>query len=424
MKSHSAVAHKKLQIRNLQNRDFQNLREGGKAGARFGIIGFMTEYMFLAAAAAVCAAAAFCVWRIAKSQADAAKSAAREEIERMRAMYESALSATEDKFRTVAQKVLEDRGRRIDSEGRDSLRNIVDPLAKRISEYERKIEDFKGANEKLGQKMSDELAHLQRFAEEARKYTGALLGGTKIQGVWGENILRHTLEASGLVEGEHFDLQKAQENGVPDAWIYDVRNKHIILIDAKTNIKDYIEAENAGDDKARRAQALKEHARSVRKQIDNLASKSYATNVKNVKDGYSVLPLVGMFCPVDRALEAALSADPQLMQYAYDKGIVLLTPLTLLGFLWLVSWGWRQQAVEREFDEIRDQGRKMVEAVDLLFGDVKNAGAALRNALAAFESLEKRLENEGAGRTSVKRIAEKLIASGAAPVGKQLKNLK
>ena len=59
-----------------------------------------------------------------------------------------------------------------------------------------------------------------------------------------------------------------------------------------------------------------------------------------------------------------------------------------------------------------------------LFGDVKNAGAALRNALAAFESLEKRLENEGAGRTSVKRIAEKLIASGAAPVGKQLKNLK
>lgn len=375
--------------------------------ALFAKIGGMEAFGILAAAAcvaaaAVCgaAAAAFLLRRAARSRAEA-----------------------EDRFRIIAQKVLEDRARAVEADGARTLREAVEPLGRRLAEYEKRLEEFKSANDLAGQRMADGIKRFGEFAAEARRYTGALVGGAKVQGVWGENILRRTLEACGLKEGEHFEMQRSSGAGIPDVWIYDALNSRAILVDAKTNIKDYLEACDPSIDKAKREQAMREHARSVRRQIDGLAAKRYAEGAKPPRDGYETLPLVGMFCPSEAALEGALSADPLLMQYAYDRGIVLATPLTLLGLLWLVSRGWRQKAVERRFDEIRDQGRKVVEAVDLLLGDVKAVANALASAQTAFSSLEKRLSADADGRTSMKRIAERLVAAGAAPSGKALKNL-
>ena len=385
----------------------------------------MTAELFigLAVGAAACVAVAVSVLFVARAQVRAVREQADAALQSQQELYSRILQTARDSFGAVAQQVLDDRGRRLDEIGANALHGIVDPLKERLSEYERKVEAAKASSDRFGQHMDEQLRHLSEFAAQARAYTNALVGGNKLQGLWGENILRRTLEASGLREPEHFETQKSQEDGVPDVWVYDVRNRHVILIDAKTNIKDYLEAYNAADDNARREQALKAHARSVRRQIDNLAAKEYAGKCECLREGYTVLPLVGMFCPSDTVLEAALSADPGLLQYAYDRGVVLVTPLTLLGLLWLVSWGWQQKAVERQFDDIRDQGRKVVEAVDLLLGDVKGMASGLKSAQTAFESLSRRLCENGEGRTSIKRIAEKLVASGANPVNKTLKNL-
>ena len=193
----------------------------------------------------------------------------------------------------------------------------------------------------------------------------------------------------------------------------------MILIDAKMNIKDYIAAFNLLDDAAHKPEkekAMRAHAASVRRQVDNLAAKDYA-NVVKPRDGYVNLPLVAMFCPFNAILEAALAVDPALVQYAYEKGIVLVTPLTLWGYLWLVSWGWKQHEVERRYDEIQSLGRDVVGALDALLNDLATVGDSLEKARAAYESLNKRATDEK-GQMSVRRVARKLLDYGVMPKGK------
>ena len=165
---------------------------------------------------------------------------------------------------------------------------------------------------------------------------------------------------------------------------------------------------------------MKAHAASIRKQVEDLAAREYAKKV-TPKEGYEILPLVAMFCPFNAILEAALAVDPALVQYAYEKGIVLVTPLTLWGYLWLVSWGWKQHEVERRYDEIQALGRDVVTAVDSLLNDIERIGKSLGDAQIAYDSLQKRALVDK-GRMSVRRAARKLLEYGVMPKG-ELKQL-
>ncbi len=219
----------------------------------------------------------------------------------------------------------------------------------------------------------------------------------------------------------HFDLQQGgRDEGRPDASIYDAMNRRIMLIDAKMNIKDYIYAYNLPDDEAHRAEksrAIKAHVASIKRQIDNLAEKKYAATVAPTRPGYENLPLVAMFCPFNTVLEAALAEDPALMQYAYEKNIVLVTPLTLWGYFWLVSWGWKQQAIESQFEEIKKQGGEVLSALDAVMNDLVAMGEALDKAAGAYGDLRRRVMDDK-GKMSVRRVAKKLMDCGVAPAAK------
>ena len=319
----------------------------------------------------------------------------------------------------MAADLLGDKQGALSKANEESLRTLFGGLRERLDKYEREVEASARSNREMGVEMRTHVDSLQRFAAEARSFTSALIGGNKIQGNKGEEILTNLLEKSGLQKGVHYDAQLgARDEGRPDVSIYDVRNHHVILIDSKMNIKDYISACNLPDDaahKEEKARALKAHVASIRRQVDNLSSKDYANTV-TPKEGYTNLPLVAMFCPFDTVLEAALIADPALVQYAYEKNIVFVTPLTLWGYLWLVSWGWKQREVERRYDEIQALGRDVVAAVDSMLGDLEAMGASLAKAQSSYENLHKRATAEK-GQTSVRRVARKLLDYGITPKG-------
>jgi DNA recombination protein RmuC len=269
--------------------------------------------------------------------------------------------------------------------------------------------------------MKTQLAALQNFADRAQAFTAALVGGNKIQGNRGEEILAGILEKSGFQKGREYDVQQGSaDEGRPDVSIYDAINKHVILVDSKMNIKDYIEASGLPDDEAHRVERerfLKAHVAGIKRQIDSLSAKKYAETVTPSREGYTNLPLVAMFCPFNTVLEAALAQDPALMQYAYERGIVIVTPLTLWGYLWLISWGWKQREVERRFDEIQKLGGAVVSALDALVNDLAATGDALAKASKAFESLDRRATDEK-GQMSVRRVARALMDYGVVPTGR------
>ena len=326
-----------------------------------------------------------------------------------------------NEFAALAAKLLDEKGQSLAAANEKSVGVLFRQLQERLLKYEAEVEKAAGENTKLGEHMKTQLAALQNFADRAQAFTAALVGGSKIQGNKGEEILAGILEKSGFRKGREYDTQLgAAGEGRPDASIYDAMNSRIILVDAKMNIKDYISACGLPADdahKAERERLFKAHAASVRRQIDSLASKNYAETVAPTREGYANLPLVAMFCPFEAILETALEYDPALVQYAYERKIVLVTPLTLWGYLWLVSWGWRQKAVEKRFDEIQAMGKEVVSALDSLVNDIETMGEMLGKAEAAYESLRKRAIGEK-GQTSVRRVAKKLMDCGVVPSGK------
>ena len=351
-----------------------------------------------------------------------ARTRSQDEISQAKAMELAAQrESLKAEFAKLAADLLGDRQRALTKSNEDSVRSLFSDLKAKLDKYEKEVEDSARSNTQMGAEMKAHIGSLQKFADEARAFTAALIGGNKIQGNKGEEILESLFEQSGLRKGEQYEMQigEKRDEGRPDACIYDVRNRHVILIDAKMNIKDYIAACNLPDDAAHRSEkekAMRAHAASVRRQVDNLAAKDYANAVKP-RDGYANLPLVAMFCPFNAILEAALAVDPALVQYAYEKGIVLVTPLTLWGYLWLVSWGWKQHEVERRYDEIQSLGRDVVGALDALLNDLATVGDSIEKARAAYESLNRRATGEK-GQMSVRRVARKLLDYGVMPKGK------
>ena len=265
--------------------------------------------------------------RIALAEAEAQRRGQEEMNQSLARELEAQRNALRSEFAKMAADLLGDKQGALSKANEESLRTLFGGLRERLDKYEREVEASARSNREMGVEMRTHVDSLQRFAAEARSFTSALIGGNKIQGNKGEEILANLLEKSGLQKGVHYDAQLgARDEGRPDVSIYDVRNHHVILIDSKMNIKDYISACNLPDDaahKEEKARALKAHVASIRRQVDNLSSKDYANTV-TPKEGYTNLPLVAMFCPFDTVLEAALIADPALVQYAYEKNIVFV----------------------------------------------------------------------------------------------------
>ena len=328
--------------------------------------------------------------------------------------------ALRNEFAELATRLLGEKQGDLTRANADSVKMLFTDLKERLDRYEKRVETATVNSQQLGAEMKTRVDSLQEFAKEARAFTSALVGGNKIQGNKGEDILANLLEQSGLRKDVHYETQAGlRDEGRPDVKIYDVRNHHVIFIDAKMNIKDYIAAYNLPDDAAHKEEkkrALKQHVTSIRRQIDGLAAKDYANTIAP-REGFVNLPLVAMFCPFNTVLEAALIEDPALVQYAYEKGIVLVTPLTLWGYLWLVSWGWKQREVERKYDEIQELGRDVVTAVDSLLNDLSTVGDALEKARTAYDGLYRRA-TEDKGQMSVKRVARKLLEYGVMPKGR------
>jgi DNA recombination protein RmuC len=390
----------------------------------------MAEALIVVLCAVVAVLAGVLLWMARKClalQGEARLAAARQEdaqaLEAARARVLDAQRETlRQEFGVLAARLLGEQQKNLVEANARSVDGLFRPLREKLEQYEHHVRLAAGENVKLGEHMKTQLSALQQFADRAQAFTAALVGGNKIQGNRGEEILANILAQSGFERGREYDVQTGPAaQGRPDVSIYDAMNKRIILVDAKMNIKDYIEACNLPDDtlnRPLRERALKAHAASVRKQIDGLSARQYAATLPPSREGYENLPLVAMFCPFNAVLESALAQDPTLMQYAYERSIVLVTPLTLWGYLWLVSWGWKRQAVEKSFDEIQRLGGEVVRALEALVGDLENVGKALGQAQGAYDALYKRV-TEDKGRMSVRRVAENLSSYGIASSGKR-----
>ncbi|MGB7408179.1 MAG: DNA recombination protein RmuC, partial [Pontixanthobacter sp.] len=225
-------------------------------------------------------------------------------------------------------------------------------------------------------------------------------------GRWGERALQNVLEQCGLSQHTDFNLEQSidTEGGRlrPDA-IVNVPGQKKLVIDAKVSLNAYQEAFEADDDNVRKA-ALLAHAKSMRNHVQQLGAKSYQSQFDDAPD------YVVMFVPGEHFVAAALEADPELWDFAFQNGVLLASPTNLVAIARTIAQVWRQDQLADEAREIGKAGAELYERLATASQHLKRVGSGLETAVGNYNKFVGSFERNVL--TSGKRLADKGIEIG------------
>lgn len=329
-------------------------------------------------------------------------------------LLERARESLSDQFKALAGEILESNSRRFAEQNQNNLSHILEPLRERLGSFQQKVESIYVEEGKDRSALKEQVQQLMRLnntlSEEARQLTAALRGSSKQQGNWGELVLERVLEASGLRKNHEYLVQDARTDAdgqrrQPDVVILLPEDRRLV-VDAKVSLIAYERLVNADDD-AQREVALREHLNSVRNHLRQLSDKAY----QNLYGGES-LDFVLMFVPIEPAFISAVNSDARLFMDAWENNVLLVSPSTLLFVVRTVAHLWRQEAQNRNAQDIARRGAELYDRLVGFTEELLQVGSKLEAAQDAWRNATKRLSE---GRGNVIRQAELLRELGVKP---------
>lgn len=216
------------------------------------------------------------------------------------------------------------------------------------------------------------------------------LRSNSARGKWGEVQLRRVVEAAGMLAHVDFSEQvhTATDDGVhrPDMVVRLPGGKELVL-DAKVPLTAFLNAHDVGTtDSAATQQHLARHAKAVKAHIDSLAGKRYWTSAMNSPE------LVICFVPVESILSAALTADPELLDYAMTRNVVLASPISLMAILKAVAFSWRQDVLTESAKELFELSAQLYTRLGTMGEAVSAIGVSLKTSVDRYNKLVGTLE--------------------------------
>lgn len=316
-------------------------------------------------------------------------------------------------FAELAGKIFDEREQRFAETSNERLGQLLDPLKERIQSFEKRVEESYQQESRERFSLGKELERLQqlnlRLSDEATNLTRALKG-QKTQGNWGELILERVLEHAGLEKGREYQTQVSLkgpdgERFQPDVLIMLPGDKQVV-VDSKVSLTAYQQYVGADDDVIGQA-ALKQHVLSLRNHVKGLASKDYKR-----LEGLHSLDFVLLFVPIEAAFSAALQAEPNLFQEAFDRHIVIVSPTTLLATLRVIDSLWKQERQGQNAREIAERAGWLYDKLVLFIQDLDEVGNRLQQLDKAYSSARNKL-TEGRGNLVSRSEQLKLLGARA-----------
>lgn len=315
--------------------------------------------------------------------------------EQMLQLADTRKSLTQE-FENLANKIFEEKGKTFTQTSQTSIDGMLKPFRDQIEGFQKRINDVHDAslqgNTNLNAEIKKVLDIGLKMSSEANNLTSALKGDSQQRGAWGEAQLRRTLEMSGLVEEAHYEVQSAFKDAEgrskqTDYLIKIPDGKHMI-IDSKVSLVAYDRAVSANTPEEYQL-AMVEHVKSVRRHIDDLASKDY-TNLIGMRSPSFVL----MFMPIEPAYIEAMKHNKDLFEYGYKKGIVLVSHTTLIPILRTVSNLWMLERSNADAREISEKAGEIYNQVCIVAERLSKLGGSLNTASNHYNGTVKALAGQ------------------------------
>lgn len=344
------------------------------------------------------------------------------QIEMLTAKYEQQNEALRQEmmlqFNVLASDVLKRNSESLKEANSEQIDALLRPLKENIESFKKTISEGyvkESSSRKLLEVQIERLVKLnETIGEEARNLTSALKGNSKVQGDWGEMILETLLENAGLERGINFETQLTRDSGGnvlkndegkllrPDVLIK-LPDNHSIIVDSKVSLTAFVDYCNAEDENVRIV-AGKKHLQSVYAHIDELYAKMYQNNLKGAAD------YVMMFIPNESAYIAAVQLDINLWKYAYERGVIIVSPTHLFSVMSIVSQLWRQDKQNRNAMLIAERGGKLYDKLVLFMDSFEKVGKSIDDAMTSYNKSFNQLRT---GKGNVLRQAEDMKNLGA-----------
>ena len=102
-----------------------------------------------------------------------------------------------------------------------------------------------------------------------------------------------------------------------------------------------------------------------------------------------------LFCffPQKGSFQAALEEDPSLIEIGVDQKVILATPITLIGLLRAIAYGWKQEKISFHAKEIHALGKELYKRICDMQTHITRLGKNLNTSIESYNKMIGSLES-------------------------------
>jgi len=312
------------------------------------------------------------------------------------AMSNQSLKANSESFLRLAEQNLgtqQEKAKRDLGEREKAVEELVKPIRDGLQASQKQIADLEKSRSEAYGGIKSQLEAMQLSQNSLTRETQNLVKALRrpeVRGRWGEITLRRLVELAGMVE--HCDFQEqvhsvSEDQIIRPDMIVRMPDQRELVVDVKTPLDAYLSAIEA-DDEPERKLGMQRHTRNIREHIRLLSSKAYWAQ-------FSASPeFVILFIPGDQFLSAALEDDPELIEYALSRQIILATPTSFVALLKAVAYGWRQNSLAENAQEIRKLAEDLYDRLATFVSHMNKVGRQLASSVESYNRAVGSLERK------------------------------